>query len=732
MASIKTTMTLNDQVTKRFNTMYGSGNKVLSLFKNLKTKTVDPINSAGLRLGNSLLQQTKNHFSNIKNGVTTAKKEVDNFNHALNSSNKTGNNLASTMRNVVTAVAGFQGGKAILNLSDTVASMTARLDLMNDKSQTTVQLQDKIFKSAQRSRGAYQSTADAVSKMGILAGDAFKNNEEAIGFVEQLNKQFTISGTSQEGMQAAMLQITQAMGSGTLRGEELNSVLEQAPTIIQTIGKHLGKSVGEIRSMAADGEITSEVFKKAMLSSATETNKKFESMPRTFAQIWQSIKNQSLMAFQPILEKLNDIGNSKGFQNMVDNVVEVLGILGNKAVTVFNLITTNWGTISTVIKTITPPLLTVVGIMGTYNAIVKVSSALETISTAAKITHTLATQGSAVALKTAKKAQVGLNVSMLACPIFWIIAAIVAFVAIIALCAIKSETFRNTLMTAWNNIKTSLMTAWTFIQPVLIMLGDLFKQIAAAVMPIVQNIISFLIPVFTTIINIITSIIIPILATILKLAIKVISGIISALSPLLNFVAKITGKIAEFATFFKEEVVDKFIDFGKNMITGLWNGINDGIDWFKDKFKGFTNWIKEEFTNPMGINSPSTLFASYGRFIVQGLGKGITGSIGYALKAMDILSSKVSMGINPTIQSAVSINKDYPTGFEGDTDNSEYNYITTLPQTNTKKINQTKNNNNFEFNITITNEEEGRNFIDELQDMLDDEFDTTGGALVNV
>lgn len=732
MASIKTTMTLNDQVTKRFNTMYGSGNKVLSLFKNLKTKTVDPINSAGLRLGNSLLQQTKNHFSNIKNGVTTAKNEIDNFNNALNSSNKTGNSLASTMRNVVAAVAGFQGGKAILNLSDTIASTTARLDLMNDKSQTTEQLQNKIFESAQRSRGAYQATADAVSKMGILAGNAFKNNEEAIGFVEQLNKQFTISGTTQEGMQAAMLQITQAMGSGTLRGEELNSVLEQAPTIVQTIGKHLGKSVGEIRSMAADGKITSEVFKKAMLSSATETNKKFESMPRTFAQIWQSIKNQSLMAFQPILEKLNDIANSKGFQNMVDNVVEVLGILGNKAVTVFNLITTNRGMISTIIKTITPPLLAVVGIMGTYNAIVKVSSALETISTAAKITHTLATQGSAVALKAAKKAQVGLNVSMLACPIFWIIAAIVAFVAIITLCAVKSETFRNTLMTAWNSIKTSLMTAWTFIQPVLIMLGDLFKQIAAAVMPIVQNIISFLIPVFTTIINIITSIIIPVLATILKLAIKVISGIISALSPLLNFVAKITGKIAEFATFFKEEVVDKFIDFGKNMITGLWDGINNGIDWFKDKFKGFTNWIKDEFTNPMGIHSPSTLFAKYGRFIVQGLGKGITGSVGYALKAMDMLSSKVSMGINPTIQSAVSINKDYPTGFVGDTDNSEYNYIITLPQTNTKKINQTKNDNNFEFNITITNEEEGRNFIDELQNMLDDEFDTTGGALVNV
>lgn len=185
---------------------------------------------------------------------------------------------------------------------------------MNDGLQTTDELQSMIMKSANRSRAAYQTTADAVSKMGIMAKDAFSNNDELIKFTELINKQFTIAGTSAAGIDAAMLQLTQAMSSGVLRGEELNSVFEQAPTIIQTIADYLDVPIGKIRDMAADGQITSTIVKNAMLASADEINAKFEAMPMTFAQVWTIAKNIALEAFTPVIQAIGS-----GAQWIYDN-----------------------------------------------------------------------------------------------------------------------------------------------------------------------------------------------------------------------------------------------------------------------------------------------------------------------------------------------------------------------------------------------------------------------------
>ena len=193
------------------------------------------------------------------------------------------------------------GVKKVVELADSMTTTRARLDLMNDGLQTTAELQDMIMASANRSRASYQSTADAVSKMGIMAKDAFGSNEELIAFSELINKQFTIAGTSAAGIDAAMLQLTQAMSSGVLRGEELNSVFEQAPTVIQTIADYLGVPIGKIREMAAEGQITSTIVKNAMLASADEINAKFEQMPMTFSQVWTIAKNAILEAFTPVL-----------------------------------------------------------------------------------------------------------------------------------------------------------------------------------------------------------------------------------------------------------------------------------------------------------------------------------------------------------------------------------------------------------------------------------------------
>lgn len=247
------------------------------------------------------------NFDRASSAVSRASGQVDNFNRkqqqAQNEAKGVANAWGSVKKYIGSALAAISVQK-IIDLADTMTTTRARIDLMNDGLQTTDELQSMIMASANRSRAAYQTTADAVSKMGIMAKDAFGNNAELIQFTELINKQFTIAGTSAAGVDAAMLQLTQAMSSGVLRGEELNSIFEQAPTIIQTIADYLGVPIGQIRAMAAEGQITSTIVKNAMLSSADEINAKFNAMPMTFAQVWTLAKNIALEAFGPVIQAI--------------------------------------------------------------------------------------------------------------------------------------------------------------------------------------------------------------------------------------------------------------------------------------------------------------------------------------------------------------------------------------------------------------------------------------------
>ena len=262
-----------------------------------------------LEVTDSLSDQvnTGANFDRASSAVSRASGQVDNFNRKQQQAQKEAKGVAnawgSVKKYIRSALAAISVQK-IIDLADTMTTTRARIDLMNDGLQTTDELQSMIMASANRSRAAYQTTADAVSKMGIMAKDAFGNNAELIQFTELINKQFTIAGTSAAGVDAAMLQLTQAMSSGVLRGEELNSIFEQAPTIIQTIADYLGVPIGQIRAMAAEGQITSTIVKNAMLSSADEINAKFNAMPMTFAQVWTLAKNIALEAFGPVIQAI--------------------------------------------------------------------------------------------------------------------------------------------------------------------------------------------------------------------------------------------------------------------------------------------------------------------------------------------------------------------------------------------------------------------------------------------
>lgn len=225
---------------------------------------------------------------------------------------KASKGFTSTLKNLYTAALGLFSVKAITGLSDEVTEATARLKIMTGSAEDAAAAQDEIYKAAMRSRGSYTEMADTVSKIGMLAGEAFESTGELVAFVEQLNKQMAISGAGAASRQAAMLQLTQGLSSGALRGEELNSILEQTPLIAKTIADYLHMSTGEMRDFASEGRLSAEIVKNAMLSATAvnTTNENFKQTPITWAQLWTMAGNVATRALDPLLSAVNFLANN--------------------------------------------------------------------------------------------------------------------------------------------------------------------------------------------------------------------------------------------------------------------------------------------------------------------------------------------------------------------------------------------------------------------------------------
>ena len=219
--------------------------------------------------------------------------------------------------------------KAGLDYSDNLALNKARLNLMNDGLQTTEELQDKIFAASQRSRGSYDDMTKSVAKLGLLAGDAFKSNDEMIAFSEMMNKSFKVSGAGQQEISAATYQLTQAMASGRLQGDEFRSIMENAPMLADAIAKYMGKSKGELKELSGEGVITSDIIKNALFNAADDINQKYEQMPKTFADAMTSIQNNAQKTLQPVADKISNLLNSPQFQSMVNVIINGIGLIGD-------------------------------------------------------------------------------------------------------------------------------------------------------------------------------------------------------------------------------------------------------------------------------------------------------------------------------------------------------------------------------------------------------------------
>lgn len=218
--------------------------------------------------------------------------------------------MVQELKRLASAYLSIQGLKKAVDLSDSLVSMRARLDRMNDGLQTTQELETMIYQSAQRSRGSFTDTMGLVSQLGTMAGDAFGSSKEIVQFAEQLNKQLALSGASGSSAQAAILQLEQGLASGVLRGDELNSVMEQAPALAKSIADYMQVSVGQLREMGSQGQITADIVKNALFAAAEDTNAEFEKTPMTWAQVWTVASNTAIRVLDPLLTAINWVANN--------------------------------------------------------------------------------------------------------------------------------------------------------------------------------------------------------------------------------------------------------------------------------------------------------------------------------------------------------------------------------------------------------------------------------------
>ena len=401
-----------------------------SLNQAMQNMDVSAANDAYLRLS----QTVGNTERYIRDNVD----EQGRFNQEISAGTQQANELTNTIKRAVAAYISIQSVGKALNISDELASTTARLNLMNDNLQSTQELTNMVYAAAQDARGSFGDMASNVAKLGTLAGDAFSSSAEIVAFANQLNKQMKLSGASTEEASSAMLQLTQSLAKGTLNGDELTSVMENGSMVIQTIADYMGVAQGEIKDLAADGQVTSDIIIAAMLGAADETNAAFATLPLTWSDIWQNIKNAALVAFQPVLQRINDFANSTVVQNFANGVIEAMAVISNVVLNIFDLIGTVGGFIADNWSIISPIIYGVIGALAVYAAYLGIVKAIELASAAASMIHSLAMSakiGVMAALTgqtmAATAAQMGYNGALYACPIVWIIVLIIALIAII-------------------------------------------------------------------------------------------------------------------------------------------------------------------------------------------------------------------------------------------------------------------------------------------------------------
>lgn len=431
MATIQSTVKIFDGYSPIIKNMIKVNQNIISSFGSTEQASGKAFNLNAISDAQNALAQVETDFDDVERQIKEAAEQQKKFTQDIRNGDTASKSLLSTFGKMAATVGAGTGVKKVFDISDQMTSTKARLNLLIDDNGSVAELESKIFASAQRSRAAYMDTASAVSKLGLNAGNAFNHdNDQIVAFMEQVNKQFVIGGATAQEQSNAMIQLTQAMAAGALRGEELNSILDGAPGIARAIEQYMGIAEGSIKKYAAEGLITASVVKNALFDAADETNAKFEAMPKTWAQIWTMAKNEILMGFAPVLQKLNDMINSPKFSQGIRGIINAFIGLAGVALTIFETIGNaaawvgdNWGGIA-------PIIMGVVGAYIAYNAVALITNGILAAQAIVGKIKAAADMMQAGSTFVATAAQHGLNAALWACPITWIIVAIIALIAI--------------------------------------------------------------------------------------------------------------------------------------------------------------------------------------------------------------------------------------------------------------------------------------------------------------
>lgn len=478
MGTIRTAIALYDGVTSPLQSMHKAMGVVLNTFEAMQQASGRAVDTAAIREAREEWAKAGTAFDAIEENIRQANNEQQKFNNSIRGGSNSANGLLSTIKKIAVAAGGIAGINKVLNISDELASTKARLNLLVDDGGSVDVLEQKIMASAQRSRSAYFDTASAVAKLGLNAGNAFNGDmDQVIAFMEQVNKQFVIGGATAQEQSNAMIQLTQAMAAGALRGEELNSILDGAPGIARAIEKYMGIAEGSIKTVAQEGKVTAEVVKNAMFAMADETNAKFDSMPKTWAQIWVDMKNQALSMFAPILTKINQLGNSAKFQKVTTGLINGLAAVANVAssaldilIAVASVFVDNWGIIQPLVLGVAAAMLLYNGYLIANNAITAINNAQKGLAAvqaykaaAANTTLAATEKAEAMAKASATAAQYGFNAALLACPLTWILLIIIAVIAAIYMIVAAINKLTGSTISATGIISGVVAVAGAFV-----------------------------------------------------------------------------------------------------------------------------------------------------------------------------------------------------------------------------------------------------------------------------
>ena len=494
MATIKTALVLQDRMSSVMRSMTKTLDSMIAGLESAEkagSHAFDPNLTRQMRIA---VGETNAGLSEMEDYIRKAGDQQQTLNNQMKTGGSIADGLVGKIKQIAAGYIGMKGVQKIVELSDEMAQIRARIDLMNDGFQTTGELMDSIYAAANRSRGGVQDMANLVAKLGNNARRAFNSSAEIVDFAEAIQKQFVVSGASATEASNAMIQLSQALASGVLRGDELRSVMEQAPGLIKLIAKESGIAEENIRDAASKGLITAEVVKNAVLNNAGEINEAFENIPMTWQGVATVLKNKAIEAAEPLLNVVNRLANMDSVQTTINTVVSsvqklsiVLGVVADGASKVFSFMVNNWSKIA-------PVVYAVVGALAAYKAAQIASNVIEWISVSAKIANaaatgakTVAIHGEEVATVKATMAQWGLNTALLASPVTWIVIGVVALIAaLIAVCAHIAKTGK-TAKTTLGVIMGGLNVAWAAIKNTLALIGNVALGIMGVIGALIYN-----------------------------------------------------------------------------------------------------------------------------------------------------------------------------------------------------------------------------------------------------